>query len=157
MALSRIPKDEKGEPIYEQTDASTAWDGLIEQTEGDEEMAHEVAEDMVKEKTADLEKAEKEPISQGKTPAEKIAARKAHKAKIEQAKQELEHWKAIANVQAERKAETEQQEAEKVKAEEAKENYCCPVKIFRIGEIRADTSHEVSALLVIFVLLLKNI
>ena len=121
-ALSRIPKDEKGEPIYEQTDASTAWDGLIEQTEGDEEMAHEVAEDMVKEKTADLEKAEKEPISQGKTPAEKIAARKAHKAKIEQAKQELEHWKAIANVQAERRAETEQQEVEKVKAEEAKEN-----------------------------------
>ena len=84
-------------------------------------MAHEVAKDMVKEKTADLEKAEKEPISQGKTPAEKIAARKAHKAKIEQAKQELEHWKAIANVQAERKAETERQEAEKVKAEEAKE------------------------------------
>ncbi len=84
-------------------------------------MAHEVAKDMVKEKTADLEKAEKEPISQGKTPAEKIAARKAHKAKIEQAKQELEHWKAIANIQAERQAETKRLEAEKAKAEEAKE------------------------------------
>ena len=36
------------------------------------------------------------------------------------------------------------------------ENYCCPVKLFQTKQIRADTSHEVSALLVIFVLR-KNI
>ena len=30
--------------------------------------------------------------------------------------------------------------------------YCCPVKLFKQNKIRADTSHEVSALLVIFVL-----
>ena len=35
-------------------------------------------------------------------------------------------------------------------------NYCCPVKLFQTKQIRADTSHEVSALLVIFVLR-KNI
>ena len=29
-------------------------------------------------------------------------------------------------------------------------NYCCPVKLFQTKQIRADTSHEVSALLVIF-------
>lgn len=29
--------------------------------------------------------------------------------------------------------------------------YCCPVKLFQTKQIRADTSHEVSALLVIFV------
>ena len=34
--------------------------------------------------------------------------------------------------------------------------YCCPVKLFQTKQIRADTSHEVSALLVIFVLR-KNI
>ena len=36
------------------------------------------------------------------------------------------------------------------------DNYCCPVKLFQTKQIRADTSHEVSALLVIFVLR-KNI
>ena len=35
-------------------------------------------------------------------------------------------------------------------------SYCCPVKLFQTKQIRADTSHEVSALLVIFVLR-KNI
>ena len=30
-------------------------------------------------------------------------------------------------------------------------HYCCPVKLLLIYKIRADTSHEVSALLVIFV------
>ncbi len=103
----------------EQTDASTAWDALMEQTEGDEAMAHEIADEMVKDKTADLAKVENEPIAKGKTPTEKLAARKAHKAKVEQAKQELEQWKAIANVDAERKAKAavERQEAEKAKAE----------------------------------------
>ncbi len=105
----------------EQTDASTAWDALMEQTEGDEAMAHEIADEMVKDKTADLAKVENEPIAKGKTPTEKLAARKAHKAKVEQAKLELEQWKAIANVDAERKAKAavERQEAEIAKAEEA--------------------------------------
>ena len=31
-----------------------------------------------------------------------------------------------------------------------KKKYCCPVKLLLIYKIRADTSHEVSALLVIF-------
>ena len=37
-------------------------------------------------------------------------------------------------------------------------NYCCPVNIFGgIKKIRVDTSHEVSPLLVIFVLLIVKI
>lgn len=35
-AMQRIPKDEQGNPLYEQADSDTAWDAIVEQTEGDE-------------------------------------------------------------------------------------------------------------------------
>ena len=34
-AMQRIPKDEQGNPLYEQADSDTAWDAIVEQTEGD--------------------------------------------------------------------------------------------------------------------------
>ena len=41
-ALERIPKDaQTGEPQYTQTDADTAWDAIVEQTEGDKDMSLE--------------------------------------------------------------------------------------------------------------------
>ena len=58
-ALERIPKDEQGQPIYEQSDPDTAWDAIVEQTEGDEAMAQNVADSMVADKEAELKKAEK--------------------------------------------------------------------------------------------------
>ena len=48
-ALERIPKDEQGQPLYEQADPETAWDAIVEQTEGDEAMAQSVADSMVAE------------------------------------------------------------------------------------------------------------
>lgn len=117
-ALERIPKDEEGNPQYTQTDAPTAWDAIVEQTEGDEDMARSVVDSTVRDKEAALKKLESSNPKPGATVAEKIAAAKEHKAAIEAARQELEQWKAIAEVENIRKAEVEA----KVKAaeEEAK-------------------------------------
>lgn len=118
-ALERIPKDaQTGEPQYTQTDAPTAWDAIVEQTEGDEDMARSVVDSTVRDKEAALKKLESSNPKPGATVAEKIAAAKEHKAAIEAARQELEQWKAIAGVENRRKAEVEA----KVKAaeEEAK-------------------------------------
>lgn len=49
-AMQRIPKDEQGNPLYEQADSDTAWDAIVEQTEGDEDMAQTVADGMVADK-----------------------------------------------------------------------------------------------------------
>lgn len=104
-ALERIPKDEEGNPQYTQTDAPTAWDAIVEQTEGDEDMARSVVDSTVRDKEAALKKLESSNPKPGATVAEKIAAAKEHKAAIEAARQELEQWKAIAEVENSRKAE----------------------------------------------------
>lgn len=96
-ALSRIEKDAKGQPLYEKADVETAWDALVEQSEGDESIARDVAASMVKDKEAALKKMEKAP-AKGATPAEKIADAKKRKADIEKARAELEHWQRIAGV-----------------------------------------------------------
>lgn len=96
-ALSRIEKDEKGQPLYEKADVETAWDALVEQSEGDESIARDVAASMVKDKEAALKKMEKAP-AKGATPAEKIADAKVRKENIDKARAELEHWQAIAGV-----------------------------------------------------------
>ncbi len=58
--LERIPKDEQGNPIYEQAETpDVAWDAIVEQTEGDEAMAQSVADGMVADKEAVLKKVEK--------------------------------------------------------------------------------------------------
>lgn len=114
-ALERIPKDaQTGEPQYTQTDADTAWDAIVEQTEGDKYMARSVVDSTVRDKEAALKKLESSNPKPGATVAEKIAAAKEHKAAIEAARQELEQWKAIAEVENSRKAEAEA----KAKAEE---------------------------------------
>ena len=105
-ALERIPKDaQTGEPQYTQTDADTAWDAIVEQTEGDKGMARYVAESMMKAKEEALKKLESSELKAGATVTETIAAAKEHKAAIAAARQELEQWKAIAEVENRRTAE----------------------------------------------------
>lgn len=134
-ALERIPKDESGQPLYEQAEPETAWDAIVEQTEGDTSMAQTVADDMVSDLEAGVKKAEKTKAKSGGSIAEKIAAEKERVAVIEQAKATLAHWRKIAAVnrmreaaiQAEeqRKADEvarvrkEQEEKERVEQEEA--------------------------------------
>ena len=103
-AFERIPKDESGQPLYEQTDPETAWDAIVEQTEGDTSMAQTVADDMVSDLEAGVKKAEKTKTKSGGSIAEKIAAEKKRAEVIEQAKATLAHWKKIAAVNRMREA-----------------------------------------------------
>ena len=140
-ALERIPTDESGQPLYEQTDPETAWDAIVEQTGGDTSMAQTVADDMVSDLEAGVKKAEKTKTKGGTTIAEKIAAEKERAAVIEQTKATLAHWRKIAAVnrmreaaiqaeeqrkadevvrvrkEQEEKARAEQEEAERIKRE----------------------------------------
>lgn len=126
-ALDRIPKDDKGEPIYEQTDPDTAYDAIVEQTGGNEDMAKTVAESMVSDMKASLDKLNKWKPKSGGTITQKIAAEKEHQEAVDQAKANLEHWQKIAGIQQQRKSKVmldEQKAADekaKAAAEEAKE------------------------------------
>lgn len=125
-ALDRIPKDDKGEPIYEQTDPDTAYDAIVEQTGGNEDMAKTVAESMVSDMKASLDKLNKWKPKSGGTITQKIAAEKEHQEAVDQAKANLEHWQKIAGIQQQRKSKAmldEQKAADekaKTAAEEAK-------------------------------------
>ena len=88
-AMQRIPKDE-------QADSDTAWDAIVEQTEGDEDMAQTVADGMVADKEEALKKLEKAKSKGGNSIAEKIASEKERKAAIDAAKQDLLAWQKIA-------------------------------------------------------------
>lgn len=106
-AMQRIPKDEQGNPLYEQADSDTAWDAIVEQTEGDEAMAQTVADGMVADKEATLKKLEKTKSKGGNSIAEKIASEKERKAAIDAAKQELLIWQKIAGTANHRKMEAD--------------------------------------------------
>ena len=116
-ALESIPTNEQGEPIYEQADPETAWDAILEQTEGDESIAQSVADGMVADMEAAVKRAEKAKVKGGTTIAEKIAAEKERVANIEQAKATLEHWKKIASTNSRRQEAIQAEESRK--AEEA--------------------------------------
>lgn len=118
-AFERIPKDEQGNPIYEQAETpDIAWDAIVEQTEGDEAMAQTVADGMVADKEAALKKVEKVKSKGGATIAEKIAAEKERKSAIEDAKANLAVWKQIAQT-ARRRKDAEESEKRRIAEEQA--------------------------------------
>lgn len=141
-ALSRIPVDESGEPLYEQVDADTAWDAFVEQSEGDEEIAREVVADIVAEKRKELADAEKALKSIGEskpnasngegalTVQERIVAKMALKRAltdardaVERAKGVVDHWQSIGDT-VKRRAEAEAAERRRqaeIAAEEARQ------------------------------------
>ena len=119
-ALSRIPMDEKTkEPRYEEVDADTAWDAIVEQTNGDKALAQEVVDDTVNEMSSGIEKAEKsisKATFKGKGIQERIAFAKDKQermAALVLEKERLAKWKRIASVERMRAAAVE---AEKSKA-----------------------------------------
>jgi len=107
-AFERIPKDEQGNPLYEQAETpDLAWDAIVEQTDGDMAMAQSVADGMVADKDSVLKRLEKAKSKGGATIAEKIAAEKERKAAIDAAKQDLAIWQKIAGTANRRKMEAE--------------------------------------------------
>ncbi|MCD8317970.1 MAG: hypothetical protein LUC45_03570, partial [Paraprevotella sp.] len=124
-AVDLIPKDEQGNLLYEQADPGVAWDAIVEQAGGDEEMARSVADSMVKDKEAALKKAEKAPLRSGGNVAEKLQAERERKEAVAQAQAERDHWKAIAETperreaeaQSRRQAEAERGEQERIESQ----------------------------------------
>lgn len=112
-ALQRIPLNEKKEPIFEQADSpETAWDALVEFSEGDAATAKEIADTMAEEKRKVYEKAQKQK-AKGKTPTEILASKKANAGALAQAESEYNFWQKIAGVEKNRHdAIRSQQEAE---------------------------------------------
>ena len=102
-ALERIPKDGNGQPLLEQTDPETAWDGVVEYME-DAGDAKEYVGSMVARLSKEAEAAAKavgriKPTGDmAQFKADKAAARQTQAA----AEARLEHWKNIADVQNKR-------------------------------------------------------
>ena len=123
--LQRIPRDEKGNPIFEQAESpEAAWDALVEFSEGDAGAAKEIADVMVEEKRKAFEKAQKLK-SKGKTPTEILASRKANAAELTNAQAEFEYWQKMAAVEQNRQAaiRTEQEaEARRLAVERAEQD-----------------------------------
>ena len=115
-ALERIPKDEQGNPIYEQADAETAFAAISEQTGNDIE-AEEIAKSMVEDKEKALKKAQGIKLPAGVSVAEKVAASRARSEAIAKAQEELDKWKAIADVPVQKRAKVEEERMAQEKAE----------------------------------------
>lgn len=120
--LQSLPRDEKGNPIFEQAESpEAAWDALVEFSEGDAGAAKEIADVMVEEKRKAFEKAQKLK-SKGKTPTEILASRKANAAELTNAQAEFEYWQKMAAVERNRQAAIRSQqeaEARRIAAERA--------------------------------------
>jgi len=123
--LQRIPRDAKGEPIFEQAEnPEHGWDALVEFAEGDAATAKEIADTMAEEKRKAYEKAQKQK-PKGKTPTEILASKKAISAGLAQAEQEYNLWQQMANVEQRRQdairaqQEARQRAAERAEAEKA--------------------------------------
>lgn len=125
--LQRIPRDAKGEPIFEQAEnPEHGWDALVEFAEGDAATAKEIADTMAEEKRKAYEKAQKQK-PKGKTPTEILASKKAISAGLAQAEQEYNLWQQMAGVEqrrqdairAQQEAEARQRAAERAEAEKA--------------------------------------
>ena len=105
-AIDRIPKDESGQPLYEQSDVATAAEAVLDETEGDSDMASTVVNSMIEDKKKALDKANKAKSKGGNTISEKIASEKERKAAIDKAQSELDFWKGVADELAKRNGTT---------------------------------------------------
>lgn len=104
-ALLQVPTDEQGEPIYEQAEPDTAWDALVEQTDGDEGMANRVIEQTISEKEDELKKLSRQKPKAGLSTSQKIQAEKDKKKKMDGIQQSIDHWKRMAVTKQRRQAE----------------------------------------------------
>lgn len=117
--LQRLPRDEKGEPIFEQAETpELGWDALVEARGGDVSKAQVVADMMAEIKRKVYEKLQKQK-PKGSTPSEIIASQDAIDAELAQAELEYKQWQDIANVERVRQAtiQAEQEAAEREAAE----------------------------------------
>ena len=113
MQGNGIPVDTKtGEPVYDAVAPDVAWDAIVQEAEGDEAMAMQVVTDIVADMEAKVQKAKKAKVRAGSSVRERLEAQKKHKRRIEEAEAQLEAWRRIAAVKAERIAAAERAKIE---------------------------------------------
>lgn len=144
-ALSRVPTDAKGEPMFEQAeDAATAWDALVEYSGGDVATAKEIAAVMAQEKRKEYERVQKlKP--KGKTPAEILASKRDIAAEQSRTQLEYERWRQMAEVERGRAA---AEQAERERAERAAQAEADRLRLERLNGVpdwRADTPEHARA------------
>ena len=125
-ALSRIPTDEEGEPLFEQTDAATAWDGLTEYF-GDADDAIEFARSRVQSLKKEAEKLTKavNDVRTTGSPKEFKEAKAKARAELAAKKAQLDHWNGVVNAKiAKEQAEAEaKRQADEADREEKRQAY----------------------------------
>ena len=119
---AKIRKDaetakENGENLPE--DKDLVWDAILEQSDGDEEMAQASVNMMLQNKETAAKKIEKAGPKHADTMAQIIANQKQWKQDVAKAKADLEHWQQIAGVSAERKK-AEAERSRRSRAEEGR-------------------------------------
>lgn len=113
-ALSRIPIDKNGKPIYEQSDPETAYDAILQQADGDTALASRVILSMIDNKEAALKKLSKTKPRRADNPADIINAEKELAAQIKQAESDLQFWENTALVPSLRNQAQKEAEANSV-------------------------------------------
>ena len=110
-ALQRIPRDEKGEPVFELAESpEVGWDALVEFSKGNPAKAQKIADIMVETKRKEYEKAQKlKP--KGKTPSEILKSEEENEAQLTQAENEYNLWQRIAGVEQSRQNDIRLQQA----------------------------------------------
>jgi len=94
-ALSRIPVDENNVPQFEQAPLNDGWAALIELNDGNEQDAVDMANDMVANAEAELQKAQKQK-PKGTNPLEIKASRDEIRKAVAAAQKKVNFWKQIA-------------------------------------------------------------
>lgn len=94
-ALSRIPVDENNVPQFEQAPLNDGWAALMELNDGNEQDTVDMANDMVVNAEAELQKAQKQK-PKGTNPLEIKASRDEIRKAVAAAQNKVNFWKQIA-------------------------------------------------------------
>ncbi|WP_288717529.1 helicase-related protein [uncultured Duncaniella sp.] len=156
-ALSRIPLNEEGEPMFEAVEKETAWDGLVEAVGGESDAA-DIATAQVQQATSDLEALKKKPptpkapklkgspmaMAQAKREAaEKYQSELAnYNQQIADTQARLDAWNAILGVYTSRSAELRRQREEERRQRDAEAHDAAVAQFEEQQRIKAEKQAE---------------
>lgn len=120
-AIDRIPKDEAGEPIFEQAEVRDTYQALLDMNEGDETETVDTAAQMVANVQKELEKAEKAK-AKGTTPMQIQQNKAQNRAAVAALRKKLDYWNKVAAYPEamRRNAEEEQRRQRRARLAEAR-------------------------------------
>ena len=156
-ALSRIPLNEEGEPMFEAVEKETAWDGLVEAVGGESDAA-DIATAQVQQATSDLEALKKKPptpkapklkgspmaMAQAKREAaEKYQSELAqYNQQIADTQARLDAWNAILGVYTSCSAELRRQREEERRQRDAEAHDAAVAQFEEQQRIKAEKQAE---------------